>query len=555
MAGRAEVTLLLQDSTLVIEGMAGVAREILILRDSPPDGFLDGPACRRLAVVDFDPATGVPLPPPVTFQSPRPGAVTGRYRAQGDETSASSLAINAFGIAFKTIAMFERDSGLGRPVQWAFPGEQLLVVPRAGEWANACYDRRTRSLQFFWFAADDQAIYTALSRDIVSHECGHALLDAVVPSLYDSMGGESIAIHEAIADLVAVLTAIDSDDLRVRVLALVGNDLSGDNAFNSIAEEFGRARRTADMPDRRALRALHNTVRLQDVSRTDPHRLSTVLSGILYDTLSQTYDSVRERVAATEPELSAAAVANKALGVAGRLTQRLIIQGVDLLPPGELGFADVGRAILAADRAAQPDDGDQLSAHRQAFAERFVSRGIIDSAADLDRPAPATLSVSMAEVAMLLASDWAAYRYVDKHREELGIPPEANFRVLPRLDAVKQIGRRDPATKRWQTQRQLILKVSWDVVEANRSPLLGRLAHSRRITTGATVALRWSDGQAVALVRGEASGAAGQESREAMLARLAELTSASLGPMFRVMDDVLEVAGTHALLHLAGGEG
>ena len=61
---------------------------------------------------------------------------------------------------------------------------------------------------------ETQRIYTALSRDIIAHECGHALLDAVVPSLYDSTTAESVAIHEGIADLVAVLMALRSQRLR-----------------------------------------------------------------------------------------------------------------------------------------------------------------------------------------------------------------------------------------------------------------------------------------------------------------------------------------------------
>ncbi|MFP5416467.1 MAG: hypothetical protein ACLGHZ_06270, partial [Actinomycetes bacterium] len=305
MTSRAEVRLLLQDATLTVDGAAATATEILTLPPQPPDGFLDGPACRRLAVVDFDPQTGAAQGPPVALERPAPGRVTGRYRADGELTSPGSLAVNAFGTAFKTLAMFERPTGLGRPVRWAFGGEQLLVVPRAGTWANAFYERRTRSLQFFSFAArDGQTVHTALSRDIVAHEMGHALLDAVAPHLYDSLGVQGLATHEAVADLVAVLVAIDTDKLRERVLDAVGNDLAGTNAFTMIAEEFGRARAGAELPRRTALRELANSDTVADRRAAGPHALSTVLSGLLYDTLADTYASIRATLTEREPALS-----------------------------------------------------------------------------------------------------------------------------------------------------------------------------------------------------------------------------------------------------------
>ena len=165
--------------------------------------------------------------------------------------------------------MFEGPDALGGQVEWAFGSEQLLVVPRAGDWANAFYERGTRSLQFFSFVGTSGArVHTALSRDIVAHECGHALLDAVAPSLYDSSTPQSVAIDEAVADLIAVLMALDSRRLRESVLARSQNSLAGENAFNAIAEEFGIARPRDDR--RRALRDLKNDETLSTLSGARP---------------------------------------------------------------------------------------------------------------------------------------------------------------------------------------------------------------------------------------------------------------------------------------------
>ena len=315
----AEVELLIQDGSVVIGDEGGRERKVLTLPGDRNDRFLDGPACRRVAIVDFDPDTGAALSPPATFTPYQQGQTArGRFRFDGEGTSASTIAVNAFGTVFQTIRMFEGPDALGRQVTWAFPGEQLLVVPRAGEWANAFYDRATRSLQFFWFAGrDDRTVYTALSRDIVAHECGHALLDAVVPSLYDSSTPQAIAIHEGVADLVAVLMALDSDRLRTAVLARSDNSLEGANAFNGIAEEFGLARAGANGVQRRALRELDNTSTLKDLAGARPHELSTVLSGIFYDSLSAIFAARLEvELAVVKPDgsrPSREAAANKAL--------------------------------------------------------------------------------------------------------------------------------------------------------------------------------------------------------------------------------------------------
>ncbi|CAN5689571.1 hypothetical protein BH10ACT10_BH10ACT10_23720 [soil metagenome] len=557
----AEVQLLIQDGTVLIGDRGGRENKLLVLPADHNDRFLDGPACRRVAVVDFDPGTGAALPPPAAFTPYLRGPTTrGRFRFDGEATSAATIAVNAFGTVFSTIRMFEGPDALGRPVTWAFPGEQLLVVPRAGEWANAFYDRDTRSLQFYWFAGQDgRRVYTALSRDIVSHECGHALLDAVVPSLYDSATPQAIAIHEGVADLVAVLMALDSDRLRTAVLARSDNSLDGANAFNGIAEEFGLAKADAGGVQRRALRELDNTSTLKDLAGARPHELSTVLSGIFYDSLAAIYASRLEaEVAVVRPDgsrPSREAAANKALGTAHLVGRRLLLRGIDYLPPGELSFADVGRASLAAERARRPEE--QVTAVHRAqqrdFALRFKQRLVVASVRALDSPRPRELDVPGEQVPQLHDSDWAAYAYVTAHRDRLGIPAGLPFTVLPRVDATKVTGSQVEGIA--PTQRELILKVAWNHLEKVTRNSLG--VQQRLVPTGVTVALRWHDGRCLALVRSDVNGRVQRRSRDVLLLRLADegLIDHGSGVRLDVTGGVATLSSTHRLLHLAGWEG
>ena len=110
---------------------------------------------------------------------------------------------------------------------------------------------------------------------------------------------ESLAIHEGIADLVAVLMALRSGGLRQQVLAANDNDIANATVFSSIAEQFGSARPRPDEPHPHALRDLRNDDTMKSVGRANPHRLSTVLSAVFYDFLVDVYEQVK--VAASTP--------------------------------------------------------------------------------------------------------------------------------------------------------------------------------------------------------------------------------------------------------------
>lgn len=505
----AKVQLLIQDGALTINDATGQGIELgretkqLRIAEEHNDRFVDGPACRRVAVVDFDPKTGAPLPPAAPFVPSKRGSTRGSFEYDGDPVSASTIAVNAFGIVFRTIQMFEGPEALGRQVSWAFGGDQLLVVPRAGEWENSYYERATRSLQFFFFeSVAKKTVYLALSRDIVAHECGHALLDAVVPSLYDASTPQSLAIHEAMADQIAVLMALDSNTLRTGVLERSDNSLDGSTAFSSIAEEFGRSTPGPGGLARTALRDLANSSTMLELAGARPHVLSTLLSGIFYDTLRSIFivrfAAELEKAAKPGAKAVRARAANKALGTAHIIFRRLLLRGIDYLPPGELTFADVGRAILAADTAAHPDD-TASAAERERFAERFVTRLVVSDVQELDSTCPPDLDVPTDRLEELLNSDWAAYAYVEKHRELLGIPADSPFTVLARVDSTKATGPIKAGQR--PTQRELILKVAWNQLED--SPLAHLGASKRTVPTGATVSLRWADGRCIALVSGE----------------------------------------------------
>ena len=70
-------------------------------------------------------------------------------------------------------------------------GPEMVVRLDAGDKLNALYNRE--NLVFFHATVGGLTVFTGESPDVVSHELGHAVLDALRPQLWDAMSHEVAA--------------------------------------------------------------------------------------------------------------------------------------------------------------------------------------------------------------------------------------------------------------------------------------------------------------------------------------------------------------------------
>lgn len=552
--------------------------------------FLDGPVSPRVAVLDFEPGIGT-LAPAARYVAPRGRSKIGTYEVEHPVTMGEpdvdhiAAAVSVFGAVHKTINLFEDDDALGRPVVWAFGAPQLLVVPRAGEMANAYYERESHSLQFFRFADPNDSrrwIYTSNSQDIVAHETAHALLDGVAPDLYSTISPEGLAIHEGVADLGALLVSLRCRKLTEHVLYTTGGSIDDSNVFSGLAEEFGRA---LD-PERGYLRNLNNDTTMHDVPDHEPHDLSTVLSGSFYTVLLKLYEELRSQVVADAPlnprEMNAtqaelleqttpdeadtpAGVAPvgfgadaSALFVAADRVKRTLVRGLDYLPPGDVNFADLGRAVLASDEASHPDS----PAQRDWLVEEFVKRGIISTPRQLSvRTNFEHTALRGIDIDELVTSDFAAYAFAQRNSAWLKIPRDTPFEVRPRLDVTKTYRHREGKG----TLREVLFKVAWSAIEPNRTG--HGLPNKRRYRAGTTLAIGLDRAKPYvrALITSRRNGR-DRNATDSLLRALVESeqlnvsTTPSSGPSrfhglieADVGSNVLRMQGMARMLHITGG--
>lgn len=537
-----------------------------------PEHFLDGPVCRRVAVIDFD--NNGALAPGVPFALPAKDRVLARYtiRNPKDLRSRDFNQVSVFSTVLKTIYMFEEEDTLGRDLRWAFDAPQLLVVPRAGQKANAYYERDSHSLQFFYFPSvltEGTMVFTSLSHDIVAHETGHAILDGIAPDLYNALSPQSLALHEGIADLVALIMAFRSNYLPRIVLGKTQGSIREPSAFSWLAEEFGRAR---DPKGRRGyLRSIMNQKTLDpfdetldengepnQVSRKKPHDLSQVLTGALYSVMVSIHEQLKKSYAEKDGKTEFS-VSGKALAVAANRFKQLVLRALDYLPPGEVSFADYGRAILASDQASYPTS----TTERKWITDEFVRRMMVEDESELavksnfDHP-----TVAQLDLQALVESDWVAYEFANQNREFLGIPLDVSFRVRPRLDVTKNYYQKDGEKR----VRECIFKVSWDARESSRLRNKGFPAN-RQITAGTMLAIDWETKAVRALLMSDVArdGAPNlklQEDRTGMLGMLADEGILQADgehragePWIESAGDLMRIRRSFNLLHLADDAG
>lgn len=245
--------------------------------------------------------------------------------------------------------------------------------------------------------------------------------------------------------------------------------------------------------------------------------------------------------------------------------KRLVFRALDYLPPGEVSFADYGRAIIAAGKAAASGDKEI----RDWVTDEFVKRKMVMTKEALSvrrRFKKQNEVIQKLDLETLVKSDWAAYEFANSHRDLLYIPTGIPFQVHPRLDVTKQNykGRKE--------YRECIFKISWSQEEFNG--IRGGFPQTRRIPMGTTLVIDWEARKILSLLttnhekrRRQEELEEQQEDREKMLHKLADegtlrLEEKALGfdgkPLSSVVKATIEnqslrVRGAARMLHIAGG--
>jgi hypothetical protein len=485
-------------------------------------GLRDGPTSANFAVVDFDATTNT-LTPPAKWSESKRQFVTADDKVL-DQALRHELQfhqVSVWATVQNTLDFFEGPFALGRRISWGFDGNRLILVPHAGNGENAYYDRDSKSLQFYWFDKGEHRIFTCLSSDIVNHEFGHAVLDGLRPHFYESIRIETAAFHEYVGDMTAMLMAFRNNDFRKFVLLSTGGDLAKGNLLADLAPEFGEA-----VTGQHSLRSGLSKRTMTD-SVLEPHAMSEVMTGALYDILRGVFDKLTAEAAATRSANPAAKGRSpgQILYSTCEIMQTLAVQPLDFLPPSSVTFRDYAIAMLRADEAANPLDKHGF---RPMIQQIFVDRGIFASLAEAETYVGGARLRDRMDLDVyhppenIAASRGGAYRFLDDNRRKLMIPANADL-VIPDVIRAHKLAR-DTRT----LPDQIILQYLWREDVLLQGAQFGRFAGQRTtMHCGGTLvldqngnALHWARKPGTVLVE------AGQDAREEQekgRKRLAEL--------------------------------
>ncbi len=366
-----------------------------------------GPVGEYIEVIDYDPASGVCYAP-VDLNDPSLLAQDGLSPSEGNPQFHQQM---VYAVAMTTIGHFER--ALGRVVLWA-PRElrdangrktgdeyvgQLRIYPHALREANAYYSPGKKALLFGYFTTSDNdrdnapgtMVFTCLSHDIIAHEITHALLDGIHPRFAESTNVDTLALHEAFADIVAVFQHFSNPGVLYNQIARTRGNLASQNLLAKLAVQFGRAMgRSGALRDALGEIDKNNDwiPRQPDARRLDkttsPHARGAILLAAVFDAFLLIYktrvaDLLRIATQGSgvlpEGEIHPDLVGRMAEEAAksSRHVLQMCIRALDYCPPVDVTFGDYLRAIITADMDLNPEDDHH---YRVAIVEAFRRRGI-----------------------------------------------------------------------------------------------------------------------------------------------------------------------------------
>jgi len=382
--------------------------------------------------------------------------------------------VNVWAVVTRTLLILEHERVFGRRIPWAFDSARLTILPHAGYWENAFYDRGTGALHFFYFEGrDGEPVYTCLSHDIITHELGHAVLDGLKPYYNEITSPATAGFHESFGDATALTAALSHRPIVVEVAGR-RDVVAHDNIISGIADQFGAAVADSDYGavSHDYLRSARNRLTMDDVKGvTEEHAYSEVLTGTYYDVLQALYEQdLARRLAKAGLDKPDGGIRVRALMRAAEVTGRMMLRALDYCPPVDIDYLDYAQAVVKADSVAYPLDE---RGYRATVKRAFVQRRIADSEVDLDPTFQMQNDVLRdLDVEKLASSHTDAYDFVNANRSALEVPPTSNVDVINvyRTHKVSSGGFRPP--------QEIIVEFIWREELRLDGPRFGPLAGS-----------------------------------------------------------------------------
>jgi len=352
-----------------------------------------GPSGGLVEVVDYDPRRDLWYSP-VNLDDPLILAQAGLAPSESDPRSHQQI---VYAVAMSVIEHFQRFTG--RRFRWR-GDDRLRIVPHAFYGRNAFFDPTRRAVLFGYYRADDrdteanlpeQLMFTCLSVDIIAHEVTHAIVHRLRPLFTLASNPDVFAFHEGFSDVIALFHHFLFPEVVEAAVAQSRSELEDAAALFSLAEEFGLSTGRGG-PLRSALHDAreregdpeHGPDPRRFIESTEPHERGAIfVSAIFSAYLASFKERIRDlRRLATggsgvlgggelSPDL-VRRIAAEATHLADAFLG-MVVRAFDFLPPVDVTFGDVVRAIITADIDLYPEDANLL---RARLVESLRQHGI-----------------------------------------------------------------------------------------------------------------------------------------------------------------------------------
>ncbi len=369
--------------------------------NQPDRPFTKTASAATILIWEDDPESG---PPPIPCPAPQPKATPLLFGFPKVDFAAGEYKVGTAEFRYwVAVEALRRGASFwaahAGPAAWQ-PGPELKVILDEGVELNAFYDRQ--ALNFFHGpgARADTVVYSGESGDVLLHEMGHAILDAVKPQLWGAASHEAAAFHESFGDMSAILSALQVPSLRKEVLTETGGNLARNSRLSRLAEQLGSAirARSPDAVDPDCLRNAANSFIYQDPMRlpaqapaaqlsSEAHSFSRVFTGAFLEGLA----GMTSAHAAAPDQVTEANL----LEAAGDMAD-ILIAGIKHAAVVPNFYAQVAASMVTAGASRHP-------AYSGVLRAAFVRRAILSlhSAADVQ----ALHTSAAAAMALAPASD------------------------------------------------------------------------------------------------------------------------------------------------------